>query len=144
MKYLIKYSPEMTTKSRIVRSRFCKQLRKNIAKIFRYQLGLVDLAASKDKTAGVEVVANWDNLQVILSQEHASLALRVEEILRNTPGVWSFNRVLDYPLLDLDDALEKARAVYQERLEGKTFVVRCRRAGKHSFSSVDAERILIF
>jgi len=46
MKYLIRYSGEMTTKSRVVRQQFCRQLRRNLAKVLRLQLDLVDKAAA--------------------------------------------------------------------------------------------------
>jgi thiamine biosynthesis protein ThiI len=143
MKYLLKYSPEMTTKSRAVRTRFCRQLRKNLARILREQLGLHDVATGAKSPESISVEANWDNLQIYIPPEQQELAPRIEEILSNTPGIWGFSRVLSYPLGTFDDMLAQTRAVYAERMKGKTFVVRCRRAGwYHKFSSMDVERTI--
>jgi thiamine biosynthesis protein ThiI len=140
MKYLIKYAPEMTTKSRVVRKRFCRQLRKNLARIFREQLHMPDKAAEPQAVNAIEVEANWDNLQVHLPEALAHEAGRVEEVLANTPGIWRFNRVREFPLGSFDDMLEQTLETWGEKLAGRTFVVRCRRAGRHSFKSMELER----
>lgn len=142
MKYLVKYSPEMTTKSRIVRTRFCRQLRRNLARILRERLGLVDLATDAQHPDAIRVEAHWDNLQVELPEAHADLAWQVEDVLANTGGIWNFSRVRVWPLGSFDDMVERVHELYAERLRGKTFVVRCRRTGKHSFSSMDVERYI--
>jgi thiamine biosynthesis protein ThiI len=140
MKYLIKYAPEMTTKSRVVRNRFCRQLRKNLARILREQLGMPDKAAEPHAPNAIEVEANWDNLQVHIPEALAQESSRVEEVLANTPGIWVFNRVREYPLGTLDDMLEQTFQTWGDKLDGRTFVVRCRRAGRHPFNSMDVER----
>lgn len=142
MKYLAKYSPEITTKSRIVRTRFCRQLRKNLARILRTQLGLVDAATNAQHPGCIVVEANWDNLQLHLPPEHEHLLPQVEAILASTPGVWSFSRVLVAPLGSFDELVELACATWAPRLAGRTFVVRCKRTGKHSFNSMDVERYI--
>lgn len=140
MNYQIRYSPEMTTKSRIVRTRFCRQLRKNIAKLLRLHLGLVDRAHSAVHDDVITVEAGWDFLLIVIPSVHDELLLQVENILANTPGVWSFSRVKSYPLPDFDGIVSLAKATYGERLQGKTFVVRCRRTGTHPYKSTDVER----
>jgi tRNA uracil 4-sulfurtransferase len=140
MKYIIKYTGEMTTKSRPVRMQFSRQLRKNIARLFRVHLNLVDRAAAPHDPDAVRVEAFWDNLQIELPSIHAALAPEVEAILANTPGVWGFNRVLSMPFTTFDDMVARTVEVYGARLVGKTFVVRCRRVGKHDFNSMDVER----
>jgi thiamine biosynthesis protein ThiI len=45
-----------------------------------------------------------------------------------------------YPLGNFDNIVALAKEVYAERLAGKTFVVRCRRTGAHTFRSTDVER----
>jgi thiamine biosynthesis protein ThiI len=142
MKYLAKYSPEITTKSRIVRTRFCRQLRKNLARILREQLGLVDTATDARHVAPIEVEANWDNIQLRIPDQHRHLQALIEGILASTPGVWNFNRVLVQPLTTLEDMLALTLQTWGERLAGKSFVVRCKRTGKHPFSSVDVERFV--
>ncbi len=140
MKYLVKYSGEMTTKSRVVRNQFCRQLRRNLARLFRLHLSLTDKAAMPHDPEAVNVDSTWDNIQITLPAGKEHLAHAVEAILANTPGVWSFNRVVSKPLASFDDMVAQTLVVYGERLRGKTFVVRCRRVGKHDFNSMDVER----
>ncbi|MDR2212517.1 MAG: tRNA 4-thiouridine(8) synthase ThiI [Pseudomonadales bacterium] len=140
MKYHLKYSPEMTTKSRIVRTRFCKQLRKNLARILREQLDLRDLAAFPDDPDAALIEAHWDYLELALPPSRAALVDDVEAVLRSTPGIWSFQRVEERPLGGFDDMVALAAQVCGSELNGKTFVVRCRRSGKHPFNSMDVER----
>jgi len=142
MIYLAKYSPEITTKSRVIRTRFCRQLRKNLARILREQLGLVDAATDYRHPDRIEVDANWDNLQLRIPPRFADLQPRIEAILANTPGIWNFNRVLTQPLGSLDAVLDQTLALWRERLAGKVFVVRCKRNGTHPFSSMDVERFI--
>lgn len=142
MKYLIKYSPEMTTKSRIVRIRFCRQLRKNLARLLRLHHGLVDVAADPHAPDAITVEAHWDYLEIHLPDAHDALRPLVETTLRNTPGIWSFSRVQAYPLPDFPTMLSLVKELHAEQLAGKTFAVRCRRAGRHPFRSMDVERFL--
>ena len=124
MKYLVRYSAEMTTKSRVVRTQFCRQLRKNLARLFRVHLQLTDKAADPHDPAAICVDSNWDNIQIELPPGRAELAPAVEAILANTPGVWSFNRVLAHEVGSFDQMLEQVLAVYRDRLRGRSFVVR--------------------
>ncbi len=142
MKYLLKYSPEMTTKSRVVRTRFCRQLRKNLARLLRMHHGLVDLAADPHAPDAIAVEAHWDYLDIRLAPAHDALRPRIEETLRNTPGIWSISRVQAYPLPDFPAILELVKTKHAGQLQGKTFAVRCRRAGRHPFRSMDVERYL--
>lgn len=142
MKYLIKYSPEITTKSRIVRIRFCKQLRKNLARLLREQHGLADISAAPHDPDSISVESRWDYLEVGVPPSRQHLAPLIESTLANTPGVWSFSRAQQYPLIDWEQMLELTCAMYGERLQGRTFAVRCRRSGKQAYSSMDVERFL--
>src|SRR5690606_12862436 len=62
------------------------------------------------------------------------------ERLSCTPGITHFLQVDEYPLGDFDDVLEKCKLHFADQLAGKIFAVRCKRAGKHAFSSMDVER----
>jgi thiamine biosynthesis protein ThiI len=140
MKYHIKYSPEMTTKSRIVRTRFCRQLRKNVARVIREQLELPDRAASPDNPDAILVEAHWDYLEVTLPETRAEFAADVESVLGHTPGIWSYQRVVERDLGTFDEIVDLMVEMSAPLLKGKTFVVRCRRTGKHAFNSMDVER----
>jgi thiamine biosynthesis protein ThiI len=126
MKFVIKFFPEITIKSKPVRKHFVRQLTENIRNLLRQY------------DADVKVVRDWDKL-VVVSQQDALLP-RFVEVLSNTPGIAYFNDVVQYPLVDLHDIFEKTKAIWGERLAGKTFAVRCKRAGDHDFKSVDIER----
>lgn len=142
MKFLIKYSPEMTTKSRIVRTRFCRQLRKNLARLMRVHVGLVDRAADAHAPDALTIEAHWDYLEIDVPAAHTALLPQIENVLRNTPGIWSFSRVQAHPLPDFDGILALIKAQHAESLRGKTFAVRCRRAGRHAFNSMDVDRFV--
>ncbi len=130
MKYLLKYSPEITIKSRPVRARFVKQLSRNLR------------ALLKKVDDQIIVLSKRDYLEVISPHESKEISPLIEEVLTNTPGVVSIASTLHVPLDGLEDLLTHALALFSERLRGKTFAVRCKRAGKHSFTSVDVEKFI--
>lgn len=128
MLFLVKLFPEITIKTRPVRRRFIRQLRKNIRSV----ISEFDPAAS--------VVGEWDNLEVETSTDEPELVAQISERLACTPGIAKFLLVDKYPRTDLDAMLDLALEYYREKLVGKTFAVRCKRNGKHAFKSTDVER----
>ncbi len=128
MKFIVKFFPEITIKSKPVRKQFVKQLYDNLRKLLR----AVD--------PGVEFVRDWDKLTVVASEQGAGLKQEYVEILSHTPGIAHFLDVVEFPLGDLHDIFEKTRLLWGDKLAGKTFAVRCRRVGKHDFKSGDIER----
>lgn len=130
MKYLVKYSPEMTIKSRPVRTRFAKQLRKNLVVLLQRLTGQV------------VVSGNWDFIAIDIPEGLEDLQQPVEQILASTQGICFFERVNHYTFSTLDEVLAHILPVYRDRLEGKTFAVRCKRTGKHVFNSMDVEKFV--
>jgi len=128
MLFLVKLFPEITIKTRPVRRRFIRQLRKNIRSV------LTELDPA------VTVVGEWDNLEVETQVDSPEINAQIGERLACTPGIAKFLVVDKYPLSDLDAMVELALSYYRERLAGKTFAVRCKRTGKHPFKSTDVER----
>lgn len=128
MKLIVKVFPEITIKSPPVRKGFIRQLTKNIR------------AVLKDLDPALQVEGVWDNIEVETSVGEAKALREMIERLRCMPGIAHFLEVHEYPLGDLDDIVEKCQAHYAERLPGRIFAVRCKRAGKHPFSSMDVER----
>jgi len=128
MKLILKSFPEITIKSRPVRKQFLRQLGKNIRTVLR------------DLDPDVKVVGEWDNLELFTAIENPVQLQELYARLRCTPGIAHFFQILEYPLGDLDDIVQHCKAHYAELLAGRTFVVRCKRAGKHPFSSMDVER----
>ncbi|SNS35148.1 [ThiS-adenylate] sulfurtransferase [Pseudomonas segetis] len=128
MKLIVKVFPEITIKSRPVRKNFIRQLAKNIRSVLR------------DLDPQLSVTGVWDNLEVETTLTDAKLLGELTERLRCTPGITHFLEVNEYPLGDFDDVLEKCKLHFADQLPGKIFSVRCKRAGKHPFSSMDVER----
>ncbi|MCG4452390.1 tRNA 4-thiouridine(8) synthase ThiI [Pseudomonas sp. MMS21-TM103] len=128
MKLIVKVFPEITIKSRPVRKHFIRQLAKNIRSVLR------------DLDPQLLVSGVWDNLVVETAISEAKTLQAMIERLSCTPGITHFLQVDEYPLGDFDDVLEKCKHHFGDRLPGKIFAVRCKRAGKHAFSSMDIER----
>ncbi|MBG5949799.1 tRNA 4-thiouridine(8) synthase ThiI [Proteus terrae] len=126
MKFIIKLFPEITIKSQSVRIRFIKILTSNIRNVLN--------------TLGDEitVVRNWDNIVVVSKDESKSEA--VCDALTRIPGIHHFLQVEEHPYTDLHNIFEQTFAVFKHLVENKTFCVRAKRRGKHSFTSNEVER----
>lgn len=130
MLYLVKLFPEITIKSRPVRRRQTRQLRKNIRAV------LVPLDSD------IRVTGEWDSIEVQTSTDAPEILAQVRERLACTPGIALFNEVMKAPLPDMEGMLALALAYYGDKLQGKTFAVRCKRTGRHDFKSTDVERFV--
>lgn len=129
MLFVVRFFPEITIKSRQVRHRFIRVLRRSL----RAQLSLID--------PEVTVRGDWDNLEIMTRIEEGPELQRVVDCLAHTPGIAWTMQVRKCPLPDdLDGILEQVRVHYAPLLPGKTFAVRCKRQGVHSFNSMDVER----
>lgn len=127
MQFIVKYSPEVTIKSRPVRLQICKLLVRNLRALLR----------PIDRS--VQVTGAWDTLHVIIKVSDSDRA-RVIELIRNCTGIAYFLEVIEYPLVDIDDIAVRAAESYLPLINGKSFAVRCKRAGKQVFKSGDVER----
>jgi thiamine biosynthesis protein ThiI len=128
MKFVVKYFSEIAIKSKPVRRRFVTRLADNLRSVLR------------DIDPRVSVIKHWDKLELETAVSDDATLARMLEAMRNCPGITYILQVSDHPLGDMEDIARHALAVYGERLVGKTFVVRCKRSGQHSFRSVDVER----
>ena len=128
MKLIVKVFPEITIKSRPVRTKFIRQLAKNIRTVLR------------DLDPAVVVNGVWDNLELETRITDAKALKEMGERLTCMPGIAHFLQIDEYPLGDFDDITEKCKEHYGDALAGKIFSVRCKRAGKHAFSSMDVEK----
>lgn len=126
MKFIVKFFPEITIKSRPVRKGFVKQLRHNIRLVLR------------EHDENVTVAGNWDYIEVL--SERDDLRAEFIESLSCITGIAHFQYVREFPLTDLDGIVEEAITSYGDVLKDSIFAVRVKRVGNHSFSSVDAER----
>ena len=130
MKFIVKFFPEITIKSRIVRKQLTKMLRDNL----RVQMKLID--------ADIQIERDWDKLTIETQCADHERQQALIDILRCTPGIAYFLEVLEYPFVDLHDAYVKTAALWSDRLRDKTFHVRCKRSGTHPFNSLDVERYI--
>ncbi|MEH6651579.1 MAG: tRNA uracil 4-sulfurtransferase ThiI [Motiliproteus sp.] len=128
MKFIVKLFPEITIKSKPVRKRFIQRLQSNLQVILRR----IDERA--------HVVGQWDKILVETRVEDPEQIAAIVDALQRTPGIAYFLEVKQYPLGSFDDVFQLTRDVYAERLAGKRFVVRVKRAGKHEFTSNDLAR----
>ncbi|MBE9540237.1 MAG: tRNA 4-thiouridine(8) synthase ThiI [Proteobacteria bacterium] len=130
MKFIIKYFSEITIKSKPVRRRFVGQLADNLRSVLR------------DLDPDVVVHKQWDKLLVETAQSDEAVLQNMLEAMRNTPGITYILDVREHPLCPMDQIVTHILPIYQKRLSGKTFAVRCKRTGTHDFRSIDVERQL--
>ncbi|WP_111642940.1 tRNA uracil 4-sulfurtransferase ThiI [Marinimicrobium alkaliphilum] len=131
MHFIVKVFPEIIIKSPPVRKRFIRQLRDNL----RHLLGGVD--------ERIRVQRDWEKIEVSLPGAGSTITAQVSDVLAHTPGIATFSLVHEYPLGDdLDALVPPVISHWGPALEGRTFVVRAKRAGQHSFTSHDVERSL--
>ncbi|GFZ61383.1 tRNA sulfurtransferase [Pseudomonas amygdali pv. eriobotryae] len=128
MKLIVKVFPEITIKSPPVRKKFIRQLGKNIRTVLR------------EMDADIVVGGVWDNLEVEARQTDPKVLQGIRDRLSCMPGIANFLQVAEYPLGDMDDIVAKCKLHYADLLPGKMFSVRCKRAGRHDFSSMDVEK----
>ena len=88
----------------------------------------------------VEVRRGWDRLQVFTAPAPGPLQDRVLDALRRIAGITVILEVEEHPLPALGEIVDLVLPVYEERLAGRAFAVRCRRNGNHAFTSMDVER----
>jgi len=125
MLFLVKLFPEITIKSRPVRRRLVRLLRKNIKAVLR------------DFAERIHISGEWDLIEIEL--DSAADGPLVLEKLQQIPGIASILEVTRHRLPDFAGILQIAKEHYGESLQGKTFAVRCKRTGRHAFRSVDVE-----
>lgn len=126
MKFIVKLFPEIIMKSDSVRKRFVKVLTGNIKDILRR----ID--------ENVVVVRHWDFIEVRgFGDDKAAL---VRDGLMRISGVHHFLEVDESSYTDLHDIFEQVYAQVKNELIGKSFCVRVKRRGKHSFDSMEVMR----
>ncbi|MCR5084201.1 MAG: tRNA 4-thiouridine(8) synthase ThiI [Succinivibrionaceae bacterium] len=126
MKLIIRLAPEISVKSRPVRSRLISLLRQNIRNV----LSRHGLEAS--------VSAQWDKIEVSSAGNGTDLIGELGRI----PGIHSFLEADEFPWGSLDDLYQGMAERFGHRLAGKTFAFRVKRRGVNSFTSLEAEREL--
>lgn len=127
MKLLIRPAAEVAIKSKPVRQQQMRQLRQNVRK----------LLARLDPEIRVE--GRWDRVDVEVPEGRGLTGSVIDQLTR-IPGISTIQEIGVFPFVDMDDVGAKAVDAFADRLQGKTFAVRARRHGSHSFRSIDLER----
>ncbi len=98
-----------------------------------------NLRSALSKIPGHEISREKGRLFLETSDSSES---RVTEILGHIFGIKSFSPCRKIHFNDLQGLCAIAETYFKEMVSGKTFAVRARRTGKHSFTSLDVEREL--
>jgi len=117
---LLRLGAEITLKSRRTRAQFLRRLRSNLADA---------LAASG---SGARIDSTWGRMFVRGGVE-------VLPALTHVFGLSSISPVARVVPADLDEIVHAGTALFTERVRGRRFAVRARRAGSHPFTSKDIE-----
>lgn len=126
MKFIIKFFPEIMVKGAPLKKRMTQLLAENLKRL----LGRID--------ESIEVKRFHDKLEVYCEAE---FHLPVRNLLQRTPGIQQFLEVKHFRTgEDLEQIANKAAEFYLDKIRGKTFVVRVKRAGTHTVKSGDIER----
>ncbi|MCF6192794.1 MAG: tRNA 4-thiouridine(8) synthase ThiI [Kangiellaceae bacterium] len=128
MKFVIKLFPEIIVKSRPVRKQFISQLRKNLKKILT---PIVD---------NPKISGSWDLIELDIDDEQMARESVIVDKLQTTPGIDFFLKVNQHSFESIDDIAKIVIDEYAEAIKGKTFCVRVKRSGKHSFNSINVEQ----
>lgn len=129
MKLFVKPFAEITIKSRPVRRQFVLQLGRNIRNVL------------KDLDPHIRTSGEWDNIDVVSSLTDPAQQQQLMERLRNLPGIAHFYQILDFDLpASMQEIADRCAEHYAPLLKDKSFAVRCKRVGKHEFTSMDVER----
>lgn len=122
---VLKIAGEIGTKSSRTRRRFLRVLNRNIR------------AALAREGVRATVESRWSRL-LVRAEDHD----RAREALVGVFGVHSIGDVVAVPFASVEDIVASASELYRDRVSGRTFAVRARRSGTHSFRSIDVATTL--
>lgn len=124
---ILRLAGEITTKSRGIRQQFTRRLVQNL----RDALERADIDA--------EIHERWYRIDVETNDQRAC------EVASRVFGIQSARWTRAYEWDDLEDIVEIGERLYADRVVGKTFAVRARRAGQRDnipFTSPEVDRLL--
>ncbi len=131
MKIIIKVSPEIIIKSKPVRKRTIRLLKKNI-KLF--------LSEYEEE---VKIYDSWDRIDINIVDDIKEIRKKeIINILSFVPWIYNFYEIEEKDFSDLDNLFLDIKEFILPSLTSKTFVVRVHRVWNHSFGSMEAERYL--
>ncbi len=123
MEYLLRLG-ELTLKMGRSRERFEERLVENVK----------DALSSN----GIKLVS----IRVLRGRIHLETDRDAIDVLRRVFGIVGVAEVVSHKFRDLSDIVEKGVEIYREMVRGRSFGVKTRRVGSHSFTSIDVNREL--
>lgn len=98
--------------------------------------------------ANIKDALSSGNIQYRIRRERGRIFIytnaeeRAVEVLRRVFGIKSLSIARETEFEGLDDLILKAKEYFVDKVRGRKFAVRARRAGQHSFTSLDVEKAL--
>jgi thiamine biosynthesis protein ThiI len=127
-KFILKFFPEIMVKGSSAKKQMVGQLYNNVVKLL------------EEVHSDIAVKKFSDKLEVVTPIEVVN---KVRSILLHTSGIEQVLEALQFDnMMTLDAIKEKVCEVASTEIEGKTFVVRAKRAGTHPFNSSEMERTI--
>jgi len=130
MKLIIKLFPEIIIKSRSLRKNMTQRLCNNIRNTCR------------DIDTTISVRNMWDRLEVNIDKANEQQQLEIIERLCFMPGIDKVEEVTRYSFETIEDLGELVVKYNAHLIKGRTFCVRAKRTGKHSFKSYEVEQLI--
>ena len=125
-KFILKLFPEIMVKGASAKRQMVGQLYNNLLKMFALLSEDIKVRKFSDK---IEVLTPLDVL------------VEVRQLLLDTPGIEQVLEALQFDKMEtLDEIKVKVGEICHKEIEGKTFVVRAKRSGKHDFRSTELEQ----
>ena len=124
MRVLIRLAGEITVKSKVVRKQFCTRLLKNIKDALYFHHIPADLELT------------WERIYLQTHDDQSP------DFLKNIYGIQSYSPIEHECPSDMPQMLETVVKFYKDKVKGKTFSIKARRHGKHSFTSMDIQKEL--
>lgn len=128
MQFIIRLFPEITIKSPPVRKRWTKHLTENLRVLAR---------RIHEKAS---VSQDWDRIELRVPSDDEELRMQIVNLLGRTPGIANYSWVRPGKFENIHDIYEFAYEAWKDKLDGKSFCVRVKRSGQHSFTSTEVER----
>ena len=125
-KFILKLFPEIMIKGSSAKRQMVGQLYSNLLSVLE--------KISED----IKVKKFSDKMEVVTPIEYLP---EVRQKLLDTPGIERILEVLQFDNMDtLEKIKEQVGKTVASQLDGKSFVVRAKRSGKHTFNSMELER----
>ena len=127
-KFIVKLFPEIMVKGTSAKRQMIDRLYQNLRTLLH----------AIDETIAIKKFS--DKIEIVVGN---TLAEKVRDLLKRTPGIEQILEAIQFDEMDTLDRIKRTVAeTMRERLAGKSFVVRAKRTGTHPFNSMQIERVV--